>query len=123
MGLLRFICIDLSLKNISLMFYRKLYLVAGGLILLPVLMGAFLPTVAGMPMAGGAIMIYCGLTGKRGYIEHGLRKIRKIDAMGLPRDKRDARIKRAGGVSYLTAGVATSFWVFIASLPILVRAF
>ena len=102
-------------------FYRKLYLVAFGLIALPVVMGALLPGWTAMPLAGGAIMIYCALCGKRGYIEHALRKIRKIDAKGLPRAERDARIRREGGVSYLTASVATSFWLFLASLPLLAK--
>lgn len=105
------------------MFYRKLYLVGTLLIVLPVVMGVFLPNWASVPLSGIAIMIFCGLTGKRGYIEHALRKIRKIEAAGFPAEECTARIKRAGGVSYLTAVVATSFWLFFASLPILIKQF
>lgn len=106
-----------ALFPIPWMFYRKLYVLGFGLLLLPVVAGALLPHKAGVSLGGLSLALFCGLLARRVYLDHAIRCIRRTDAAGLAPAERGARIRRTGGVSWLGAGLATALWFGLAALP------
>ncbi len=81
--------------------YRKMYIAAGGFLFAALLIGLLLPDAgASFSVAG-----ICGAMGKALYVAHAEGKIRKIDGRHLSPSARTDLIRRAGGVSWLSAAI------------------
>lgn len=100
-------------------FYRKLYLEGTALILLPFLLGYLFPNFAGKGISGMFVAII--IIANDYYVNRALRKIARIEKSGEPIEKRDARIRRAGGVSIAGAVVGAVIFAGTAGLAILVK--
>lgn len=79
------------------LFYRKLYVVGIGLILLPVILVLIFPDLARVgTMSFAGVM---AVTANSIYVHIALRRIKKLKALNLPPAERDERIRNAGGTS------------------------
>ena len=78
------------------LFYRKLWAVGSLLLLLPILSEAVLETGA---KAGFGLMALVGALGMPLVIERCQRKVRRVQAMGLPAGEAIEQLRQAGGVS------------------------
>jgi hypothetical protein len=80
-------------------FYRKMYTMGAVMILVPIVLGLVLSG------AGPAVIVVAfAMTAKTFYVQTGLSRISKADALALTGEERRDYLSRAGGVS-LTAGV------------------
>lgn len=95
-------------------FYRKMYAVGAGLVLLPFAFAFFLG-----PAPGGSLAA-TGIIAKGTYVHMGLARILQADALGLSGPERSQYLERAGGVS-VVAGTLAAF-VFVAMLGIAILA-
>jgi hypothetical protein len=84
-------------------FYRKMYLMGGMLVILPIVMGLLL----GGTGSSGMWVIFT-MMAKPIYVQTALRRITKADGLGLAGEERRDYLQRAGGVS-LVAGLFTGF--------------
>ncbi|MGE5538747.1 MAG: hypothetical protein ACM30I_09010 [Gemmatimonas sp.] len=97
------------------MFYRKIYIWGALLFLLPIVAAVVFGT-SGMAGLAGVL----GVLGKRMYVEAGLSRISKANALGLTGQERTDYLSRAGGVSWIGGGLA--LFILIGMIAISVAA-
>jgi hypothetical protein len=96
------------LVPIPWMFYRKLYLWGAGVLLALIILEMVWPAAA---KHSAAAFIVFAVGGKRLYVEHALKRIRKILERKLPPKERDELIGKAGGMSIPGAVLGTAIIV------------
>lgn len=92
-------------------FYRKLYIEAAAIILIPVLLIYLMPALANIKIGFG---IALGIAANQYYIWRAQKRIAAIEQMPLPTETRDELIQKRGGVSI--AGLILGLCVYLAIL-------
>lgn len=95
-------------------FYRKMFLAGAAILLVPPILILVFPALATVSTGGLVGMLV--VLSNRWYVERAIRKIRKIEELGLPSDERDARIRQSGGTSKFGAFLGSLIYVAIFAL-------
>ncbi|MFP6759366.1 MAG: hypothetical protein VCC99_14290, partial [Alphaproteobacteria bacterium] len=85
-------------------YYRKLYFIGTGIMLLPVIILLVFPDMSSIP-GMTAMTLFLPMFVNLLYVEIAIRRVAKIVALGLSPEQRDERLRRAGGVSRLGATI------------------
>jgi hypothetical protein len=93
-------------------FYRKQYLIGALVLVLPIVLGV---VVGG---AGGGSMAAFALLANGLYLNAALSRIAKADALGLAGEERAEYLRRAGGVSKASGGVALALFALLLALVV-----
>jgi hypothetical protein len=78
-------------------FYRKLYVIGVGLLLVPIIVVVIFPKLSGVGTTGFAAAL--AVLANMLYVQIALRRIKKLKALNLSPAERDERIRKAGGTS------------------------
>lgn len=95
-------------------FYRKMYIYGAMFLLVPLVLGMLFPT------ASVALYVCSAIMGKTLYVQIGLGRILKADALGLAGEERKSYLQRAGGVSVLAGAIGGL--IFAAALIVVILA-
>ena len=93
-------------------YYRKLYFIGTGIMLLPVIILLVFPDMSSIP-GMTAMTLFLPMFVNLLYVEIAIRRVAKIVALGLSPEQRDERLRRAGGVSRL--GATIGILIFLVS--------
>jgi hypothetical protein len=93
-------------------FYRKMYIYGAIFLLVPIIMALLFPS------ASVALYVCSALLGKSLYVQAGLNRIMKADAVGLSGQERKHYFERAGRVSILAGGIGCLIFVAAAAFAI-----
>jgi hypothetical protein len=110
-------CIPMFLIPFPWLMYRKMYLEAALLLLIPILLGIILPDLLGTGSIGAAVVL--ALHVKSWYLSRAKRKIKRISEQATSVDERRELIQKAGGVSLPAGVIGGAIYVSLIGLAIL----
>jgi hypothetical protein len=95
-------------------FFRKMYLLGAGLVVLPIILGLVIGGTG-----GGGVMVSFALFAKPLYVRTALVRISKADQLSLTGAERDDYLQRAGGVSIVAGVLAGILYAALLAMLIL----
>lgn len=102
------------LATLPWFFYRKLYVVGAGILLLPIILVVIFPDLSGVGTTGLAVAL--ALFANSLYVQIARRRIKKLKALNLLPAEREQRIRKAGGTSPAGAVFGTLIVVCMVAL-------